>query len=99
MEAIIDHNAHLERHHAQNKDGKGSFISRMKKWDTTPTMENYEYIPLLMDDITILSESSCRLEDKKVLDENHPKQQQPIITNTEPIQTNEIVATKQSRFN
>ena len=41
--AITDHNAHLGRHHAQNKDGEymytRKFCKQTKKWDTTPTME------------------------------------------------------------
>jgi len=60
----------------------------MKKWDTTPTMEKkkYTYIPFLISDITTwLSESSCRLKDKRVLDENHPKRRQATIANTNPI--------------
>ena len=61
--------------------------------------KEYTYIPVLMDDIvSLLTTSSCRLKDKRVLDENHPKQQQSTIANVNPEKINEIVTIKQSRF-
>lgn len=104
--AVLDHNAHLNRQIAQNKQGElmhsRKFRKQTKKWDTTPTLtkKKYEYIPMLIDSVVSQrSNTSSRLKDKVVLHEDHPKRRQSTIANSEPASTSELVANKRSRFN
>ena len=102
----FDHNFHADRDQAQYKSGEylhsGKFRKQMKKWDATQarTKKLYEYIPVLMEDVLKQrSNTSNRLKDRVILEENHPKRQQSTIGNTEPLPTVELVTTKRSCFN
>ena len=60
----------------------------------------YEYIPVLMEDfLKQRSNTSNRLKDKVILEENHPKWQQSTIGNTEPLPTTALETTKRSHSN
>ena len=103
--AVLDHNAHLDRDKAKNKNGEviynRKFRKQTKKWDATPSLEKkkYTYMPDLMN----------RIENQHVLSTRNLKRAQPspydqpnhiakTIANSQPESTKEIVQKKQSRF-
>lgn len=78
--AVLDHNLHAKRGMARNKKGEHIYSRRRyrkqtKKWDVTPCKEpkNYEYLPLLMQDIlTSRRESVVGVKHKEIVPLNHP---------------------------
>ena len=104
--AVLDHNNHLNRDKARNKQGElmyaRKFRKQTKKWDATPVKERkrYSYIPDLLKEIENMRTSSPHLtvKRKRPIPSDHPARLQPTIGNTIPNNTLCIVRNKKSRF-
>lgn len=103
--AVLDHNAHLDRDKAKNKNGEviynRKFRKQTKKWDATPSLEKkkYSYIPDLMNRIEKQHVLSTRnLKKAQPCPYDQPNQIAKTIANSQPESTKEIVQKKQSRF-
>ena len=104
--AILDHNAHLERGYARNKDGDiiyhRKYRKQSKKWDASPSKQKkqYKYISELLDKIERKrTDTTFNVKTKSVLASDHPARIQRTIGHSEPPMTTDIVTKKQSRFN
>lgn len=103
--AVLDHNNHIDRQEAQNRDGgviyARKFRKQTKKWDATPLMKSkeYKYIPLLLKEIEgQRSTAFSGTKRKRLLPSNHPTRIRSTIGNTAPEPTDSIVQAKKSRF-
>lgn len=103
--AVLDHNNHLDRQEAHNRDGRviyaRKFRKQTKKWDAAPVMNNkeYTYIPQLLKEIErqrFVADSGTKR--KRLLPSNHPARIRNSIGNTDPEPTESIVQAKKSRF-
>ena len=103
--AVLDHNAHIQRHPRQHgKTHEFQYHRRYRKqtknWDVVKVMEakQYKYIPELMDKILKYWHESSLTMRFRSSSSSHLAHIQPTIAHTQPPNTHVIVNTKKSRF-
>jgi len=98
--AVLDHNAHVKRNFAKNRQGEviyhRKYCKQSKKWDITPTLEQkkFDYIPDIIQEVEREREQNNGKIKKNVLRSDHPALIQPTIGHTVPLPTSELAVKK-----
>lgn len=103
--AVLDHNAHVKRDHAKNRQGEiiyhRKYRKQSKKWDVTPTLKSktFAYIPDIIREVEMERErNGFKIKNQVELHSDHPARIQSTIAHTVPLPTSELVLKKKSRF-
>ena len=103
---MLDHNKHLGRNNAHNKQDQDMYAQKFRKqtktWDVTPLKERkkFSYIPEILREIEVMRTSNprCYVKSKRPLPPEHPARLRPNIGNSNPDPTTSIVTCKKSQF-